>query len=85
MAFGITDRVWSVGEQFFAMGVFAGSPRLLLMLPLNRTLWMLLVASLVALAGWGVVYVSGRLERRRKSRLTGGMTQDSSSRSRLDK
>ena len=30
MALGITDRVWSLGEQFFAMRVFAGSPSLLL-------------------------------------------------------
>jgi hypothetical protein len=41
--------------------------------PLNATLWMLLIASLVAVAGWGVVYLTGRIERQRKAR---GMPRD---------
>ena len=42
--------------------------------PLNATLWMLLIASLVALFGWGVVRLTGRIERQRR---THGMTKDS--------
>jgi hypothetical protein len=42
--------------------------------PLNATLWMVLIALLAALAGWGVVYLSGRIERERR---THGMTKDS--------
>jgi len=42
--------------------------------PLNATLWMLLIGLLAAAAGWGVVYFSARIERRRKAY---GMTRDS--------
>ena len=41
--------------------------------PLNATLWMLLIALLVALFGWGVVRLTGRIERQRR---THGMTKD---------
>ena len=34
--------------------------------PLNQSLWTLLIASLFAVAGWGVVYVSARIERERE-------------------
>jgi hypothetical protein len=42
--------------------------------PLNATLWMLLIALLVALFGWGVVRLTGRIERQPR---THGMTKDS--------
>jgi hypothetical protein len=41
-----------------------------LMPPLNQSLWTLLIASLTAVAGWGVVYVSARIERERQARRT---------------
>jgi hypothetical protein len=37
--------------------------------PLNLTLWMLLAGSLTAFLAWGVVYLSGQIESRRKARL----------------
>jgi hypothetical protein len=46
--------------------------------PLNQSLWMLFFASLTAFFGWGVVYLSARIERQREAR-RGGMTQDSAS------
>ena len=50
--------------------------------PLNQSLWTLLIASLTAVAGWGVVCVSARIEREREARHTERdrppqMTQDS--------
>jgi len=36
--------------------------------PLNQSLWTLLIASLFAVAGWGVVYISALVERGRKKR-----------------
>jgi hypothetical protein len=39
-----------------------------LMPPLNQSLWTLLIASLFAVAGWGVVYLSAPVERERKER-----------------
>jgi hypothetical protein len=59
----------------------AGAPSLRVtgsrpMPPLNATLWMLLVALLVAFFGWGVVRLTGRIERQRR---THGMTKDSRS------
>ena len=45
--------------------------------PLNQTLWMLLVASVTAFLGWGVVHVSARIEREREARRIHEMTQDS--------
>jgi hypothetical protein len=49
--------------------------------PLNQSLWTLLIASLFAVAGWGVVYISALVERERKKRHSerdghSDMTQD---------
>ena len=38
--------------------------------PLNQSLWTLLIASLIAVAGWGVVYLSALVERERQERHT---------------
>jgi hypothetical protein len=35
--------------------------------PLNQSLWTLLIASLFAVAGWGVVYISALVERERSA------------------
>jgi hypothetical protein len=49
---------------------------------LNQSLWALLISSLTAFIGWGVVCVSARIEREREARHTERdrppqMTQDS--------
>jgi hypothetical protein len=41
-----------------------------LMPPLNQSLWTLLIASLTAFAGWGLVHVSARIERERQEHRT---------------
>jgi hypothetical protein len=38
--------------------------------PLNQSLWTLLIASLTAFFGWGVVHLSALVERERKKRHT---------------
>ena len=38
--------------------------------PLNQSLWALLISSLTAFIGWGMVHVSARFERDRKQRHT---------------
>jgi hypothetical protein len=38
--------------------------------PLNQSLWTLLIASLIAVVGWGLVHVSARIERERQERRT---------------
>jgi hypothetical protein len=50
--------------------------------PLNQSLWTLLIASLTAFFGWGMVLVSALVERERKKRHTerdgsSQLTQDS--------
>jgi hypothetical protein len=50
--------------------------------PLNQSLWALLISSLTAFIGWGMVHVSARFERDRKQRHTerdgpSQLTQDS--------
>ena len=38
--------------------------------PLNQSLWTLLIASLTAISGWGVVHLSALVEREREARHT---------------
>ena len=42
--------------------------KLVLMPPLNQSLWTLLIASPTAAAGWVVLHLSARIERERRAR-----------------